>query len=137
MKLFDFYKKFKATRFGQAFVRTQYRSTMLLCLSFSLAAIMEFFVQSARFGTWDLAAKYPEMLQILRAISILTWFDQAILWLRLIVSPKIDIQALANKLTGTGPDDSMASSAGIMVVYITNNVAWLVRLIALYLLAGL
>lgn len=135
MKIVEMYKKFKGTRFGKAFVRTQYRSFMLLLLSFTAAGIMEFMVQSARFGSLDLAARFPEMIQILRALSILTWFEQSLLWIRLVVTPKIDIQDLANKLqdsvNGTG------GQAGTVVVYVTNNLMWLIRIILLYKLAGL
>lgn len=135
MKIVELYKKFKGTRFGRAFVRTQYRSFMLLLVSFSLATVMEFMVQSARFGSLDLAARFPEMLRIMAALSTLTWFEQGLLWIRLIVTPKIDFQELANKLTGDNAPFS--SGAGIMVVYLTNHVMWLVRIFLLWKLSGL
>ncbi len=130
------YAKFKGTKIGKAFVRTQYRSFCLLALTVLAGAAIEFLVQSARFGGTDLAAKFPEMLQILRALSILTWFEQGLLWIRMAVSPKIDIQELANKLTGTATDNSMSTTGGIIVVYLTNNLMWLVRIVMLYLLCG-
>ncbi len=131
MKIVEMYKKFKATSFGRMFVRTQYRSACLLGLTVAAAALTEFLVQSARFGGTDLAARFPEILAILRAVSILTWFEQSLLWIRLAVSPKIDIQDLANKLGGGAADSHLSTSAGVMVVYITNNLIWLVRILIL------
>lgn len=127
----DSYHKFKATKFGRAFVRTQYRSACLLGLTIAAAAVMEFLVQSARFGGTDLAARFPEMIQILRALSILTWFEQGLLWIRLAVSPKIDFQDLANRMIGTGADSSMATCWGVMTVYVVNHLVWLARILIL------
>ena len=132
--IFRAYQSFKCTKFGKAFVRTQYRSFCLLALTVLAAGLMEFLVQSARFGGTDLAAKYPEMLQILRAVSILTWFEQAILWIRLLVTPKIDVQELANKLQDS--HNGCGGQAGTIVVYTTQNVFWVVRIVLLYLLCG-
>ena len=138
MKIFasiqKLYQSFKCTAFGKAFVRTQYRSGMLLGMTILAGIAMEFLVQSARFGGTDLAAKFPELLQILRAVSILTWFEQAVLWTRLIVTPKIDVQALANKLQDS--HNGCGGELGTTVVYVTQNVAWLVRIVLLYLLCG-
>lgn len=127
------YQTFKATRFGKAFVRTQYRSACLLGLTIAAATAMEFMVQSARFGVTDLAARFPEMIAILRALSIMTWYEQGLLWIRLAVSPKIDLNELCNKLTGDG---AHSNTNGIIVVYVTNHLIWFVRLIVLYKLCG-
>lgn len=120
--------KFKATKFGSMFVRTFMRSLWLVGMTLAAGLCLELLVQAARHGGTDLAAKYPELLTIFRAVSILTWFEVSLLWIRLAVSPKIDFQAIANKLMNTA--DS-GSTQGIMVVYIVNHLVWLVRVLIL------
>ena len=128
------YKDFKATKFGRMFVRTVIRSFWLIGMTVSAGLCLEMLVQAARFGGSDIVARFPELLVIFRAVTIMTWFEVSLLWIRLAVSPKIDFQELANKLTdltGDAVNSPTGSRSGVMVVYLTNNLFYLLRFVAL------
>jgi hypothetical protein len=114
-----FFQKFFATKFGSMFKRTAVRSFWLIGMTLMAGLCLELLVQAGRFGGSDIVGKFPELLIIFRAVSIMTWFEVSLLWIRLAVSPKIDFQAMVN--------DLKTHEHGTLVVYLVNIGLYVMR----------
>jgi hypothetical protein len=121
-----FFKKFCSIHKTEIFKRTVLRSAWLISMTLMAGLCLELLVQASRFGGGDLANKFPELLVIFRAVSIMTWLEVSILWIRLAVSPKMDLQAMANRL--------METDHGAKVVYLVNIGLYVLRFLALLVL---
>lgn len=120
--------KFFHTKTGKMLERAFLRSFCMAALLIIAGGLLEFFIELARFGGNDVAERFPEILIIFRAVSILAWFEMSIFWLRLATQPGIDLQFVAHKADGT--------AVGAALLYITIVVQWLVRMIVLMQLCG-
>lgn len=108
--------------------RALLRSVIMGALFIVAYLILNFLIESARSYGSDWPDRFPELLVILRAVAILTWFEKSIFWIRLAVEPKLDSQAIAD---ATVPDPAAAAS-----VYRTRVFMWAFRIVILMTLCG-
>lgn len=80
---------------------------ILLCLSF-----MEFLTR---------ATNTPEIMQIMAALAKVAAADMGILWIRLAISPKQDVQRLANKI------ENQYDRNAYGYLYLSYTITWAVR----------
>ena len=103
------------------FKRLFMRSVVLLLLTISGFAFMEVLIDYAQNFDLDIQTQFPEIMIIVRAVTILTWTEMCLLWIRMAVQPDIDVQKAAREAE-TNP---MASA----MVFGVHQVTWLVRII--------
>lgn len=115
------------TMFARLFVR----SAIMLILSFGAWFLMDLITEQARQSGNDFVTRFPEFLLILRALAIMAWIEVSVLWFRMAIQPKIDIQELA--LMAVKNNDTRAAVA----VYAINIVLMSTRLVIALKLAEL
>lgn len=99
---------------------------MILLLGMAAYCLDTFTEMSRRYG-YDVAGRYPELLQIFRATAILAWFELSVFWIRLAVAPKSDEQAAAEDAIGNYEDPGYNQMASA-VIYVTYTIKWAFRL---------
>ncbi|NRR28899.1 hypothetical protein HSX11_01755 [Oxalobacteraceae bacterium] len=70
---------------------------------------------------------WPELMQGLGAAAKLAWAEISVMWIRIAISPKLDVQKVA---LAAGHDPRAAA-----MVYAVHQLTWAVRLAAFILLA--
>jgi small basic protein len=70
---------------------------------------------------------FPEVMQGMKAAAILAWAEITIMWIRIAMSPSLDVQQSARLAAN---NDAMAAA----VVYAAHQVTWAVRLAAFIIL---
>lgn len=70
----------------------------------------------------------PEVMQGMKAAGILAWAEMSIMWLRVGMSPGLDVQATA-KMVDASRDPHAAA-----IMYAVHQATWAVRLLAFILL---
>ena len=95
------------------------RTLIFACLTIAAFALMQPLTQ---FSGW------PEVMQGMKAAAILAWAEISIMWIRIAISPRLDVQATATIAQGRG--DALATA----VVYAVHQATWAVRLAAFIVL---
>jgi hypothetical protein len=73
--------------------RLLFRSFMFLGLTVCGFVALEHMVELSRTRGSDLILKYPELLTVMRAATIMTFAEMTVLWVRIISQPAVDVQA--------------------------------------------
>lgn len=71
---------------------------------------------------------WPEVMQGMRAAAILSWAEISIMWIRIAISPRLDVQYAAQMA-----HDSTDAHAGALV-YAVHQATWAARLAAFIVL---
>ena len=71
---------------------------------------------------------WPEVMQCLKAAAILAWGEISIMWIRIAIAPRLDVQDSAS----LAAKDAKASAT----VYAVHQFTWAVRLAAFIVLYG-
>lgn len=109
--------------------RLFFRVLMFAGLTVISFVALEYLVANSKSAQLDgLVLKYPEILGMLRAATILTFLELLILVGRIISQPKVDVQ----KSVSVAEKEPMASA----VLYVTHSVNWMVRVYVFLLLCG-
>lgn len=105
------------------------RSVVMALLTVIGGAVLEHLVDSGRLDKFSLIHQFPELLAMMRASIVIMFAEMSLFWTRLAVSPKLDVQQLAERAQA----DPMASA----VVHAVNTVQWGFRFaVFLYLMGG-
>lgn len=73
--------------------RLLFRSFMFLGLTVIGFISLEHMVELSKTRGSDLILKYPELLTVMRAATIMTFAEMTVLWVRIISQPAVDVQA--------------------------------------------
>ncbi len=71
---------------------------------------------------------WPEVMQGMRAAAILTWAEISVMWIRICMSPQLDVQKAARAALDTHNGHASA------IVYAVHQVTWCARLAAVLVL---
>jgi hypothetical protein len=103
--------------------RALLRSLVLGLLLLTAGAALELLVWLSRSQGYDIAARYPELLVVFRAVAILVWFEMSVFWIRMATQPKVDGQEPATV--------AMTQPSSAATVYIVQTCAWAFRIYVL------
>lgn len=107
------------------------RSVILLALTIIGFAAMDIIVELERANDIHLVSRFPEIMLVLRALTMLTWIEISVQWIRLALAPKLDMQAFA--CMAYENNDVRACVA----VYAINSVVMLSRILFVLVMAEL
>lgn len=71
------------------------RSLVLLVLTVFGFAAMDIIVQLERANDIQLVSRFPEIMMVLGALTMLTWIEVSVQWVRIALAPRIDLQTFA------------------------------------------
>jgi hypothetical protein len=103
---------------GRMFTRLLYRTIIFFTMAFTAFVLMQ---------PLTIYTGWPEVMRCTQAAAVLAWAEITIMWVRLVVAPRLDVQEVALKAT-----DPMAAA----LVYATHQATWAVRLVAFIALYG-
>jgi len=107
------------------------RSAVLLALTVIGFFAMHFMVEYARQNHGDFVSQFPEVMMVLGALTLLTWVEISVIWIRVTFQPKVDLQELA--CMAIMNNDTRAGIA----VYAINTLTTLTRIVLVLLMSGL
>ena len=105
------------------------RSVAFLIMTVAGLLFMNLMVEGARNYGFELPRQFPEVLMVMQALTMLTWIEVSLFWIRLALQPTTDVQVAAN----VACKDPMAAA----VVYLTHGLQWLARLVVVLVMAQL
>lgn len=106
------------------------RTVIFLVFTIAAFAATELIIHLSKNKIADIGGMFPEVMRVLVAVGILAWAEISIMWMRIFLTPKIDIQKIA-LLAEMGE----GKSAGLM--YCAHQFTWAVRMCSfLYLYAA-
>jgi hypothetical protein len=109
--------------------RMAVRSVVLAVLTVLGGMLLSHLVDSGRLDRFGIVHQFPELLTMLRASAIMTFIEMSIFWIRLAVTPQLDVQEYAK----TAAKDPMAAA----IIYVTNTLQWAARVgMFLFLMGG-
>lgn len=121
-------EQFLKTPFGHAISRALLRSVILAVLFVTAGAFLEGLIELARYQGSDIAARFPELLIIFRAVAILAWLEMSIMWLTIATSFKTNGDFIAE-----GDREKPIRSVGTEAIKVFK---WALRLAVLLQLCG-
>lgn len=104
------------------------RTVVLGFLTILGAMLLDVLVMVGREQYSDINDRFPELLVMLRAMTVMTWLEMALMWIRVAVSPRLDIQEAAKKAL----DEPMAAA----VTFGIQTLMWALRLLLMVHLCG-
>lgn len=99
------------------------RSSIFLFMTVVGFSLLELLIFLARTQGLDLANRFPETLMVLHGVSVMTWLEVVLFWIRIALQPQVDVQAYALR--------AMEDSKAAAFVYLVHQLSWLARLLIL------
>lgn len=123
----DLQAEFDSARVSM-FRRLAVRTFILAALTAVAFMGMDLLVMMGHDRITDINERWPELIQVLRAAGILTWAEMSLMWIRMALAPKTDVQQAANV--------ALQSPTAAAVVYATHSLQWMVRMVFFLRLCG-
>lgn len=101
--------------------RLALRSAILLMISSLGFIFMEALVYMGQEQILSIQMRFPEIMLVVRALTLITWVEVCLLWIRVLLQPSVDVQRAA-LIAETSP-------IGAAIVYTVHQATWLVRVV--------
>lgn len=123
----DMREEFSQSRLSM-FRRMAVRTFILMALTVLAFLVMDTLVMLGHDRVSDINERWPELIQILRAAGIMTWAEMSLMWIRMALAPKTDVQKAATL--------AMQEPMPAAVVYAVHSLQWLARMVLFLHLCG-
>lgn len=103
--------------------RLFFRTAAFFILTVLAFLAIESIVRLGRGGI-AIGQMFPEMIYVLVSVGILTWIEISLMWIRIFLTPKIDIQRTAQAAEEQSP----------AILYCAHQFTWAIRILAFLIL---
>ncbi|NDI85048.1 hypothetical protein [Undibacterium crateris] len=98
--------------------RLFFRTMVFFMLTVAAFVSIEGIVQLSASGIYSVGQMFPEIIYVLVALGILAWVEISLMWFRIFLTPKIDLQNIAELAEATSP----------AALYCAHQFAWAIRI---------
>jgi hypothetical protein len=124
-----FNRWFNAEHTSNANRRLLFRTLIFVLLTCAGFSLIEYLIQQSHDHGSNFLMKYPEFISLMKAVSIQTFIELSVLWIRVISEPRIDTQAAA--------EVALKDPKSASLVYLTHKLSWAFRVASIMLMTNL
>lgn len=127
----SFINRCKETMGYRQLTRAFWRSVVLMVLTLSGAGILELLVYLSREQSWSIVDRFPELINIFQGGFIYTWLELSVFWVRIILSPKLDINVLHERIIEQKMGNNLYQPVAAAISQFTQTLLFCFRMLLL------